>query len=178
MRKKSVFMVFLMVTSLSLPSEAETGHHGGFDAAFAVAAGVGTDGRSGSFPVLLRLSHERVMVGVEASFVTPFGVGLNALFYVYNGPRFAIHIIDPGIFYSLGEGFEISSPTMPRAFDISAGAGAEVRINDWLAVTLDWRVYLPDPFRVIPAYADYGFRAFLESVKGGQLWLGVSLTLY
>jgi hypothetical protein len=177
MRKIALmFVAFMAVTALSSSARAELGHHGGFDATFTAAVGVGTDGRTGGIPAFFRFSHERSFVGLEASFVAPYGVGANLLFYVYNGPRISVHIIDPGVFYSWGS--EISAPSMPREFDISAGLGAEVHINSWLAVTLDWRVFLPDPFHIIPAYADYGLRSFGEAVKGGELWLGIQFVLY
>lgn len=177
MRKIVLFGVFLAVTSLPLPAKAEFGHHGGFDAAFTACIGLGTDMATGSVPAFFRFSHERVFIGLETSIVFPYGFGANFLMYVYNGPRVGVHILDPGIFYSWGEK-EISAPEMPRAFDITAGAGVEVHINDWLAVTVDWRVFLPNPFRVMPDYADYGLRAFGEALKGGQLWLGIQLVLY
>ena len=177
MKNFVVFCAFLAVTSLSLPSEAEMGHHGGFDATFTTGVSIGTDGRTGGVPAFFRLSHERVFLALEASLVAPYGIGVNLLMYVYNGPRISVHIIDPGVFYSWG-GMEISAPSMPRAFDISAGAGMEVHVTDQVAITLDWRVFLPNPARVIPDYADFGLRAFGEALKGGQVCLGAQLVLY
>lgn len=174
----AAFGVFLAATSLSLPAEAEWGQHGGLDISFATGVNIGTDGRTGGIPAMFRFVHERVMLGLELNVMVPYGIGANVLFYVYNGPRFAIHVIDPGVFYSWADGLEISAPSMPRALDISAGLGAEIRVNDWLAVTVDWRTYLANPFRVMSDYADYGIRSFIESLKGGQLCVGLSLALY
>lgn len=179
MRETVVMVVFVVAISFASPSEAEWGHHGdgGMDISFMTGVTIGTNGQSGGIPVAFRFAYERVMLGAELNLIAPYGIGANVLFYVYNGPRFSAHIFDPGIFYSWGS-MEISVPTMPRAFDISAGAGVEVHIADWLTVTLDWRVFLPNPFRVMPDYADYGLRAFGEALKGGQLWFGVQLSIF
>lgn len=130
MKKIVMLGVFVVATLFSLPSEAEWGHHGGLDISFATGVSVGTDGRTGVIPVLFRLSHERVMLGLELNTMIPYGIGANLLMYVYNGHRVSVHILDPGIFYSWADGLEISAPTMPRAFDITAGAGAEVHVTD------------------------------------------------
>jgi hypothetical protein len=177
MRKIVVFGVFLAVTSLSLPAQAEMGHWGGMDISIAAGISLGTDGETGGIPITFRVAHQRVMLGIEVRMITPYGIGASALFYVYNGRYFAFHIFDPGVFYSFAS-MEISAPEISRAIDISAGAGVEIRPAEWMAITLDWRIFLPNPFSVIPDYSGFGEFGFVDAVKGGQVCVEISFVLF
>lgn len=177
MKKLIVFAVWLFVFIGPDIAVAEIGPRG-FDVNLIVGVGTSTDENVRiTEPMVFRFTYlDRLAFGLEVGFIMPYGFGTNLLIYVYRDNRIALHIFDPGIFWSVGP--EISAPYLPRAFDITVGAGIEIRINEFLSIIADWRVFFPDPFRVVPDYADFGIRAYLDAVKGGELWVGVSFTLY
>ena len=122
--------------------------------------------------VAFRLSYlERIPLALEVSGIFPYGFGANLLIYVYRDERVLIHLIDFGIFHALGR--EITAPHISRDFDLVFGAGIEVVITPHFLVTLDWRVFLADPFSVLPNYADWGIHAYEKSARG-VLWLGAA----
>lgn len=127
----------------------------------------------GTFYGAFRIRYlERIPLALEVNVILPYGIGANLLFYFYHDNRIAVHFIDFGIFYSWRG--EMSAPWMPRNYDMTVGAGIEVMIARNLAITFDWRVFLPNPPHVIPYYADWAISAFSEAAKGGELWLGIS----
>lgn len=181
MKRIAVVLFCLTVLSFSSVSFAEEGapfiSRDGFEMQFINAVGTNLkDPEYCSVFWALRLSYlERVPLVLEMNAVLPFGIGTNLLIYVYRDENVRVHLIDPGIFYSwLGD---LSSRWMPRSFDITFGAGVEVRVRPRVSITLDWRIFMPNPAEVIPNYADWGILSYEEAAWGGELWIGVSYTL-
>lgn len=146
----------------------------GFECTLVAGFGFNTGSADhGTFLGAFRISYlERIPLALEVSFVLPYGIGTNLLLYLYHGDRVNIHFIDFGIFYSWWR--DMSSTWIPREFDLTVGCGLEVKVSEGLMITLDWRVFLADPFHVLPNYADFGLRAYGEATKGGELWFGVA----
>ncbi|MEA3272563.1 MAG: hypothetical protein U9P90_02745 [Patescibacteria group bacterium] len=177
-----VVLVCLSVLSFTFTSFAEEASapfvsQGGFEMSLVSGAGVNLkDLENCSVFWALRLSYlPRVPFALELNAVLPFGVGANLLIYAYRDDIVRVHLIDPGIFYSWFS--DISAEWMSRELDITMGAGIEVRVHPRLFVTLDWRVFLPNPAEVAPKYAEWGLLSYEEAAWGGELWIGASYIL-
>lgn len=110
--------------------------------------------------------------GLELNFVAPGGLGANLLIDVVKFWRLRVHLIDPGIVWNLTGPASVTR--VKRDFDLTLGAGVDIRLNRELAVTVNWRMYFPDPFSVISRYGDFARPVYAEAAKGGQLWFGLA----
>ncbi len=111
-------------------------------------------------------------VALEVNFVVPIGLGVNFLCDVYRSDRVRLHLIDPGIHWNMVQ--PVSVTRVGRSWDVTFGAGIDVRLNGQLWLTLDWRAYLPDPSVVPYKYGDWARPIYKEAALGGQLWLGIA----
>lgn len=110
--------------------------------------------------------------GLEAGFVAPGGLSFSLLVDVARFGRFRIHLIDPGIVVNLTEPGTVQR--VHRTFDLTLGAGVDIRLNRELALTANWRMFFPDPVGVISRYGDFARPVYAEAAKGGQLWIGLA----
>jgi hypothetical protein len=122
----------------------------------------------------VRIEEEHFFIGIELSSLLQAGFAADALFYVVRMRSFALHIIDPGVGWN-AFGHYLSTPDVKRGLDLRIGAGFQIRACRHALATVDWKASLPDPGFVITSYGDYGKTIFLDSLKQGQLWLGVVL---
>lgn len=110
-------------------------------------------------------------LGLEANVVLPYGLGLNALVDIIHFKKTQTHI-SFGVFANLID--SVSVMDIDRQLDITTGVGTEIEIAPKTRLTIDWRVFLPWPWEIIPAYGDF-FRPFYqEAAKGGQIWVGIA----
>jgi len=126
-----------------------------------------------TMPVLQRLRFPAyTSVGLEAGIVLPSGVGASAFLDVFRTKNLRVPIIDIGIFKPLT--FPASVTRIPRSWDATFGVGGEFRIGYASWVTVNWRVFLPDPNMLFRYYGDFARPVVEEALKGGQLWVGVA----
>jgi hypothetical protein len=111
-------------------------------------------------------------LAVETGAVLGYGLGANLLVDVLRAGRLRVHIFDAGVFWSRWR--PVAVGRVRRAWDLTLGAGTEVRVWRKLSVTLDWRTFLPNPYRVLTDYGDFSRLVYGEALKGGQTWLGAS----
>jgi len=129
-----------------------------------------------TMPISVRLAQRlrfprHTSLGLELSFVVPIGLGVNVTCDVYRNDRVRIHLVDPGIHWNMVEPVSVSR--VKRSWDLTLGAGLDVRLTDQLWLTVDWRTFLPDP-TIINKYGDWARPIYKEAALGGQLWLGIS----
>ncbi len=114
------------------------------------------------------------LLRLELSAVAPSGFGANLLLDVLQIQRVRLHLLDPGVFWNVGE--PMSAARIHRKMDFTVGAGCDVRVwGNWSA-GLNWRWFIPNPITVIPTYDGFSYPAYREALRGGQLWLSVSYT--
>ncbi|MFH1047596.1 MAG: hypothetical protein V1738_04805 [Patescibacteria group bacterium] len=112
-------------------------------------------------------------LGLEFGFYAPWGVGANLLIDVYRTERWRVHLLDPGVFYVWEPRLNIVRTDVRRAVDITFGAGVEWQFAPQWWVTLDCRMYFPEPIRTIGWYGDFARRIYAASAAGVQTWLGI-----
>jgi len=137
---------------------------------------IGYDGywRPSTAPLTLRLAgqlrlKEYTPLVLEISAVIPYGLGVNILTDIIQTDRVRVHLFDLGFFWNAY--MPVSVQRIKRSVDITLGAGVDVRIKDSWSVSLDYRLFLPDPISTLPAYADFALPIYAEALRGGQLWL-------
>lgn len=116
---------------------------------------------------------------------TPFGVELGyappgsfmGLIFIdaYQTENFRLRIFDVGLTYTAshrGGTYPITVTRFNRNWDLTFGAGAEIKVTkkDWM--TIDYRVFMPDPVMIETDYAALGRPYIDESLKGGLLCIG------
>lgn len=113
---------------------------------------------------------------IEFGYVPGSGYGANLLINMVSVGGFRLHLLDPGVFVNAVS--PVSVARMPRKIDVAFGAGAALAVSSRFELTLDWRVYLPDPVTGITKYANiYGTVYADEAVKGAQWRLGFTCRL-
>ncbi len=118
--------------------------------------------------VQLRLRQYTPLV-LEVSAVIPYGLGLNVLTDVVQTDRVRVHLFDLGVFWNAY--MPVSVQRIRRDFDITLGAGVDIRLKDAWSLSLDYRLFLPNPITTLPVYADFAMPIYGEALRGGQLWL-------
>lgn len=145
---------------------------------FGFAPGVGAMGRDcTTLPIsiwmLQRFRLPRYTnFGLEVGMVAPGGFSVTLLTDVTRFGRFRIHLVDPGIVVNLTEPGTVNR--VHRTWDLTLGAGIDIRLDDLLTLTVNWRMFFPDPFSVIGRYGDFARPVYTEAAKGGQLWFGLA----
>lgn len=111
---------------------------------------------------------------LEASSVLGYNLGANLIIdWVKIGPV-RIHIGDPGLAWN-PNGKAFSVRRVRRSYDLVFGAGADWRVTDHVALSLDWRTFIPDPIHYVPiTYGNFASDIYSEALRGGQLWVRVS----
>jgi opacity protein-like surface antigen len=139
---------------------------------------IGYDGywRQTTAPFTVRLAGQMRLqqytpLALEISAVIPYGIGANLLTDVIQTDRVRVHLFDIGIFWNAY--MPVSVSRIKRDFDLTLGAGIDVRVKDSWSLSLDYRMFLPNPVTVLPAYADFALPIYTEALRGGQLWLSV-----
>lgn len=119
-----------------------------------------------------RVRNEKVFVGLEMNLVAPVGMGMNMLFDVYRGDRFRVHIIDPGVFWNVRQ--PLSVARVARTYDVTVGFGGEIFLDlrRRVSLTVDWRVYLPDPYGILTQFGGFARPIYKEAAQGGYVWVG------
>jgi hypothetical protein len=112
-------------------------------------------------------------LGLEFGFYAPWGVGANLLLDVFRNDRLRVHLLDPGVFYAWDDSFRIVRPDVERAVDITFGAGVEWQFASRWWLTVDCRMFFPEPIRTIGWYGDFARRIYAQSAAGVQTWIGV-----
>ncbi len=118
--------------------------------------------------VQLRLQQYTPLV-LEVSAVIPYGLGFNVLTDIVQTDRVRVHLFDLGVFWNAY--MPVSVQRIKRDFDITLGAGVDVRVKDRWSLSLDYRLFLPNPITTLPEYADFALPVYGEALRGGQLWL-------
>lgn len=101
----------------------------------------------------LRLEIPKALMGFEVFLSAPYGVGADAMLYVYRGSLVKVHILDAGFllnFQNCGGPtsvckYNLSNQQFARRIDLIFGAGIQVKLHCNLDLTADWRVDVPDP---------------------------------
>lgn len=114
--------------------------------------------------------------GLEAGVVLPNGAGVNLLLDAIRTENFRLHIADPGIFRNVEQEWGVSVSRLPRKWDLTFGSGADLQLCKGLWLTIDWRVFMPDPLKLKKDYVHLAGPFKRDAVKGGQAWLGLAAT--
>ena len=114
-----------------------------------------------------------VPVAVEVSAYLPFGAGAGLVLDVYRNEYLRVHFLDLGVFVPFDASLRVMHPEVRRGWDFTVGAGIEWfdRANG-IAITLDWRAFLPDPTTVPFHYGGFAKKFYIDALIGGQLWVG------
>lgn len=142
-----------------------------------VAIGGGVDSRVGGMIGARSRWLPQTPIALEASMFIPYGGGFNMLIDVFRNDRVHVHLFDPGIFWAFTPEQRVVGPKFERSFDITAGAGIEVRVYDRWIVNADWRWFFPNPGEVWAVYGDFARKPYMRALIGGQIWIGVSYAL-
>lgn len=170
---------YLIVSVLAIILSSGTAYSAdeGFDLRPIVAIGGGVNSRVGGMVGARLRWLPYTPIALEASMFIPYGGGFNVLFDVFRNDRVRVHAFDLGLFWAFSEEQRVVGPKFDRSFDITAGAGIEVRVLDRWIVTADWRWFFPNPGEMLPMYGDFSQRPYARALIGGQIWIGVSYAL-
>lgn len=119
-----------------------------------------------------RIRHPRTPFGFEQTLILPHGTMSAMLLDAWRADRWRAHL-DLGAFIPIG-GRHMSAISVERSWDVVLGLGAEALVYKRLSVTVDWRVFLPDPTTIPQRYGDFVRPVYKEAQRGGQLWLGAN----
>lgn len=111
-------------------------------------------------------------LAIELNAVLPSGFGANLLVDVFRTEGFRLHVGDIGVHWNAFH--PVSCGVVPRPWDFTYGAGADVRVGTATWVTANWRTFMPDPPLMTKKYGDFALPYTDEAMKGGQLWIGFS----
>lgn len=148
-----------------------------------VAMGVGVRDPYVSGQIGVRFKFKPAYVGFEVFSALQYGVGLQTLAYVYQGPRVSVHVVDLGVLVPFSDNHLLGVPDIKRKADLLLGAGVEVKLVCHLNLTADWRVGIPDP-SYLNAHKDCGGtcdkhinvrNAIGDAFASSQLFLGLML---
>lgn len=148
-------------------------------ASMALRGGLGTSFQGdASINVAARLEYPAITsLSAEAFILVPYGVGVSMGVTGLKIKDFRLRLFDLGIFW----GREPTNAWVPHSWSIMLGAGLEWEIisnhrNQWpcVALTADYRSFLPDPSRVLPRYGDFGKEIYLSALREGQWILGLA----
>jgi hypothetical protein len=130
------------------------------DAIVGLHLGVGVGARDPyvSGQIGLRFKYRPAYVGFEVFSALQYGVGIQSLAYVYQGPRVSVHVLDPGVLIPFSNKNLLSDRDIPRKVDLLLGAGVEVKILCHLAFTADIRTDIPDPAKLKDCVGSTGER--------------------
>jgi len=117
----------------------------------------------------VRLRHARSLVGLELYSTLAHGYGAAVTVDAVRVWRLRF-TLDAGVFWPVYE--TMSVPDVPRSFDITFGAGLEVRLYRQLVAIFNWRAYFPDP-RLVGYYGDFSFPIYKRALKEAPWWLGL-----
>lgn len=111
---------------------------------------------------------------LEASALIPSGFGANLLIDAIHHPDFRLHLLDPGVH------FNVFSPmreiNIKRSWDLSFGLGFSLRVTDAAWLTADYRMFIPDPIRVVKNYGSLIRETVNNLATEGTLCLGLGIT--
>ncbi len=110
--------------------------------------------------------------GLELSFVAPGGLGATLLVDAVRTRYVRVHLIDPGVVWNLLG--PVSVGRVSRSADLVLGAGVDVFLTKDLTLTVNWRMYFPEPIGTISRYGDFARPIYAEAAKGGQLCFGLA----
>lgn len=119
-------------------------------------------------------SHKYSGVGLELSYVPGHGYGANLLIDVVKTEGFRLHLLDLGIFRNQWQPVTVSR--LERSVDVTGGLGAEIKFANHSWLTIDGRVFVPDPLFLNKKYQFLARPYFDESLKGVMLWIGYGLS--
>jgi hypothetical protein len=119
------------------------------------------------FPHLLTFS-------LEVSAIVPSGFGTNLLIDVIHHPDFRLHLIDPGVHLNVFK--PVRSPDIKRNWDVSFGLGFSWRVAEEGWLTVDYRMFVPDPIRTIKNYGSLIRETVNTLPQEAQLWLGYAIS--
>ena len=184
MKNALLFGVFaLYCLEAEAPAEPAKFRPSGFEASSVGEAGCswfeivdpteGSTTKTCGVHLAVRARHSRTPFGIEAGMILPHGLGATLILDVYRGDRFRIHAFDVGAFVPVF-GRALSVTRIERSWDLTIGAGAEILVRPRVAVTVDWRIFLPNPSEILPIYGDFARLLYDEAGHGGQLWIGVA----
>ncbi len=154
-------------------AEGDTPEAEAIDLLLVGAVGGGYPNRGGLLMVARLRRIPETPLGLEFGFYAPWGVGANLLLDVYRSDRVRVHLLDPGVFYSWDQELRIVRPDVERAVDITFGLGVEWQFADRWWLTVDCRMFLPEPTKTIGWYGDFARRIYANAAAGVQTWVGV-----
>lgn len=129
-------------------------------------------------------------LGLEATLLVPYGFEVAAPLYLFSSERFKFHVILPfmGIEFPFSD-FQISVDWLAkgRPWNLVVGGGFEILVSRnlfgnkkrWsrMSLNLDWRAFVPNPFRVTNDFMDYGAVIYRRSAVEGFVWTGLTFWL-
>lgn len=119
-----------------------------------------------------RIRHHRTPFVFEQTIIIPHGMMSALLLDVWRAERWRLHL-DLGMFRPIA-GQHLSATNINRSWDLVLGFGGEVLAYKRLAITVDWRMFFPDPTSVPQMYGDFVRPIYKDAQRGGQLWLGAN----
>lgn len=132
----------------------------------------GSMSRTYALNAVARIRHRRTPFAFEQTIIIPHGTMSTLLIDTWRGDRWRVHL-DLGMFIPIA-GHHVSAMDVDRSWDLVLGFGAEVLVYKRLAVTVDWRIFLPDPTSIPQVYGDFVRPIYQDAQRGGQLWLGTN----
>lgn len=172
------FWAATVTTSIFFISPSAFADHERMSMALRGGLGTSLEGDA-SINVAARLEYPAATpLSVEAFVLVPYGVGVSMGVTGLKIKDFRLRLFDLGIFW----GREPTNAWVPHSWSIMLGAGLEWEIisnhrgSVWpcVALTADYRAFLPDPSRVLPRYGDFGKEIYLSALREGQWILGLA----
>lgn len=132
----------------------------------------GSKSKTFALNLVTRIRHRRTPFAFEQTIIIPHGLMSALLLDVWRGNRWRAHL-DLGIFRPIAKR-HLSATNIDRSWDLVLGFGAEALVYKRLSVTVDWRMFFPDPTSVPQMYGDFVRPIYKDAQRGGQLWLGAN----
>lgn len=179
MQKRNVVLFALLcAVAVSLPAtvcaeESEVTEVEAVDIMVVTGIGGGYPGRAGLLTVGRLRRIPEIPLGLEVGFYSPWGVGANLLLDIYRSENLRIHLLDLGFFYAWHPEMRIVRADVERKLDITLGLGIEWQFSNRWWLTVDMRMYFPNPVRIIGWYGDFARRIYARSAEGVQTWIGI-----
>ncbi len=179
MKRLIAVIVFLAVFLIGAASFAKNSCYGRAGATYGLGVGSDSSGYM-SVNATFRLQYPKYTpLALELFLLMPYGAGADVQIAGFVSERFSARLLDVGVFL----GSEPTNRWVAHAWSLMLGAGMEYRFSAprdgmlrFLSLTLDYRVFLPDPGSVLMYYGDFGLGIYTAALRRGQLILGLSVT--
>jgi hypothetical protein len=121
---------------------------------------------------------------LELMAIIPYGFSIAAPVYIFKSERLKFYFILPfmGVYFPISQRLSIGW-MKKNAADLMSGGGIETRFNaknqvnkklfNHFTINVDWRAFIPNPFYLKDNFGDYGNKIFWQSLKEGEIWVGI-----